>query len=59
MCEVKVNKKSVIIDQSNEELSLNDIEEGDSISVVLAKRKVIRKDKHSREVIAKKMTLLD
>jgi hypothetical protein len=58
LCSVQTKEDTIMITKDGEHLSLEDLELGEPIKVVLSKRHFIGKSKSSREVTAKEIILL-
>jgi hypothetical protein len=57
LCNVKISEQTKIINENNQNLSVNDLKEGQTVKVVLEKTKNITKE--DREVTAKEIVLLN
>ena len=58
LCSVEISEKTIFKDEDGEKLSIKDFSDGDKVSVVLTKSKVIGQSKRSREVEAKEIILM-
>lgn len=58
-CSVEVTKDTVITDNNDKVITINDLESGQMVKVILAKNKNISKGMKSREVSAEKILILN